>query len=108
VNGVMNLRVTCLGSKGLHGRIRLKWILVQCGCERNGVGLLSLLTAEPRNFLRINLRFQSVPHRKHYVTATEPSRLLLFGEAIAVCCENRTEHIITLRGQNATADGTCS
>jgi hypothetical protein len=32
----------------------------------------------------------------HYVSATEPNRLLLSRETVAVYCENRTEHINTL------------
>jgi hypothetical protein len=28
----------------------------------------------------------------HYVSATEPNRLMLFGETVAVYCENHTEH----------------
>jgi hypothetical protein len=28
----------------------------------------------------------------HYVSATEPNRLMLFGETVAVDCENHTEH----------------
>jgi hypothetical protein len=43
---------------------------------------------------------QSVPHRKHHISATEPNRLMLFGETVAVCCENRTEHTDTLCGQS--------
>jgi hypothetical protein len=39
---------------------------------------------------------QSVPHRKHHVSATEPNRLELCGETVAVYCENRTEHTDTL------------
>jgi hypothetical protein len=34
----------------------------------------------------------------HDVSATEPNRLMLFGETVAVYCENRTEHINTLCG----------
>jgi hypothetical protein len=37
----------------------------------------------------------------HYVTATKPKRLILFGETVAVYCENHTEHTDTLCGQNA-------
>jgi hypothetical protein len=37
----------------------------------------------------------------HYVSSTEPNRLLLFREAVAVYCENHTEHTDTLCGQNA-------
>jgi hypothetical protein len=32
----------------------------------------------------------------HYITVTEPTQLILFGETVAVCCENRTEHTDTL------------
>jgi hypothetical protein len=32
---------------------------------------------------------------------TKPNRLMLFGETVAVCCENHTEHTDTLCGQNA-------
>jgi hypothetical protein len=32
----------------------------------------------------------------HYVFATKPNRLMLFGETVAVYCENHTEHTTTL------------
>jgi hypothetical protein len=38
------------------------------------------------------LQIQSVPHRKHYVSATKPNWLMLFRETVAAYCENRTEH----------------
>jgi hypothetical protein len=44
---------------------------------------------------------QSVPPRKHYISATKPNQLMLFGETVAVYCENHTEHTDTLCGQNA-------
>jgi hypothetical protein len=37
----------------------------------------------------------------HYVSATNTHRLMLFRETVAVYCENHTEHINTLYGQNA-------
>jgi hypothetical protein len=37
----------------------------------------------------------------HYISATEPNRLVLFRETVAVYCENHTEHTNTLCGQNA-------
>jgi hypothetical protein len=37
----------------------------------------------------------------YYVTATKPSRLMLFRETVAVNCENHTEHTDILRGPNA-------
>jgi hypothetical protein len=36
----------------------------------------------------------------HYISATKPNRLMLFGETVAVYSENRTEHTNTLCGQN--------
>jgi hypothetical protein len=49
----------------------------------------------------------------HYVSSTKPNRLMLFGETVAVYCDNHTEHTDTLFGQNAEfwcvkADGTYS
>jgi hypothetical protein len=37
----------------------------------------------------------------HYVSATETNRLMLFGETVAVYCENHTEHTNTQCGHNA-------
>jgi hypothetical protein len=48
-----------------------------------------------------NIRIQFVPPRKHYVSATNPNRLTLFGKTVAAYCENHTEHTDTLCGQNA-------
>jgi hypothetical protein len=49
----------------------------------------------------------------HYVSATKPNQLVLFGETVAVYCEKHTEHTDTLCGQNekfwyVTAGGTYS
>jgi hypothetical protein len=37
----------------------------------------------------------------HYISAAKPNRLMLFGETVAVYCENHTEHTDTLCAQNA-------
>jgi hypothetical protein len=37
----------------------------------------------------------------HYISATEPNRLMLFRETVAVYCENHPEHTDPLCGQNA-------
>jgi hypothetical protein len=37
----------------------------------------------------------------HHVSATETNRLMLSRETVSVRCENQTEHINTLCGQNA-------
>jgi hypothetical protein len=39
----------------------------------------------------------SIIHKdSHYIPITKPNRLMLFGETVAVYCENRTEHTNTL------------
>jgi hypothetical protein len=38
----------------------------------------------------------------HFVSATEPNRLMLFGETVAVYCENHTEHTDTVRNSQKT------
>jgi thioredoxin-related protein len=38
----------------------------------------------------------------HYVSATEPYRLMLFGETVAVYCENHMEHTDTVRTSQET------
>jgi hypothetical protein len=38
---------------------------------------------------------------KRHVSAAEANLLMLFGETVAVYCENHTKHITTLCGQNA-------
>jgi hypothetical protein len=42
-----------------------------------------------------------ISQKTHYVSTTEPNRLILFRETVAVYCENHAEHIDTLCGQNA-------
>jgi hypothetical protein len=37
----------------------------------------------------------------HYVSATEPNRLMLFWKTFAVYCENHTEHTNTFRRQSS-------
>jgi hypothetical protein len=41
-------------------------------------------------------------HQTHYVSATEPNRLMLFGETVAVYCENHTEHTDKVRTSQET------
>jgi hypothetical protein len=38
----------------------------------------------------------------HYVSAIEPNRLMLFGETVAVYCENHTEYTDTVRTSQET------
>jgi hypothetical protein len=43
----------------------------------------------------------STSQETHYVSTTKPNRLKLFGETVAVYCENHTEHTVARCGQNA-------
>jgi hypothetical protein len=38
----------------------------------------------------------------YYISTTEPNRLMLCGETVAVCCENRAEHTDTVRTSQET------
>jgi hypothetical protein len=40
-----------------------------------------------------------ISQETHYVSATQPNRLMLFEERVAVYWENHTEHADTLSGQ---------
>jgi hypothetical protein len=40
-------------------------------------------------------------HETHYLSATKPNRLMLFGETVTVYCENHTQHTNTLCVRNA-------
>jgi hypothetical protein len=50
-----------------------------------------------------NFIYKSSPYftGTHYFSATDPNRLMLFGETVALYCENHTEHTDTLCGQDA-------
>jgi hypothetical protein len=41
--------------------------------------------------VRTNIQFVA-QIKKYYVSATEPNRLMLFGESVAAYCENHAEH----------------
>jgi hypothetical protein len=55
------------------------------------------------SLLKCEIKLNSVrtSRKTHYVSATNPNRLMLFREIIAVYCENHMEHINTPCGQNA-------
>jgi broad-specificity NMP kinase len=57
--------------------------------------------AECRDFIYKNSVRTS--QETHYVSTTEPNRLMLFREIIAVYCESHVKHTNTLRGQIAEA-----
>jgi hypothetical protein len=43
-----------------------------------------------------------ISQETHYVTTTEPNRLMLCGETVAVYCDNHTEHTDTVRTSQET------
>jgi hypothetical protein len=61
-----------------------------------GVGLfISWCLAQPfKDWVMSSVR---ALRETHNVSATEPNRLMLFGETVAVYCENLTEHTDTVR-----------
>jgi hypothetical protein len=46
-----------------------------------------------RKLLLSNINSVRSSQETHYVSAAEPNRLMLFGETVAVCCENRTGNV---------------
>jgi hypothetical protein len=90
VRTVRNTHIHCVGSPYFTGNIsRLRY------------------RAQPVNTVWGNSRFccenrtehtdiVCTSQETHHVSATEPNRLMLCGERVAVCCENRTEHTDTL------------
>jgi hypothetical protein len=85
--------VTCSGSP--YGNIT-------CIADRFGVNTLTLFEAcNSIKWCYIMVYINSVrtSQETHYVSATKPSRLMLFRERVAVYCENHTEHTNTLCGQ---------
>jgi hypothetical protein len=65
----------------------------------NNTEHINTVWAECRDFIYKNSVRTS--QETHYVFAIKPNRLMLLGETVTVHCENRTEHINTLCGQNA-------
>ena len=49
---------------------------------------------------KINIKLQSVPRSKHFVSVIQTSQLMEHREIIAVFSQNHTKHINTLCGQN--------
>jgi hypothetical protein len=41
------------------------------------------------------MKIQFLPHKKHYISATNTNPFMLFRETNAVYCENHTKHINT-------------
>jgi hypothetical protein len=82
-----------------------EWFLVPSSTGLKAILLsdgLGSLQAAPLNFLQIIYKNPVCTSQEtHYVSATKPNRSMLFGERVAVYCENHTEHTNALCGQNA-------
>jgi hypothetical protein len=95
---------------GLSSYIRhvdlLLWLSLSCSTSNKQNTKSIELQSHSRTRVKLNLqtefpiRIQFVRHRKHYVPATEPNRLMLYGETNAVYCENHMEYTNTFCGQN--------
>jgi hypothetical protein len=59
-------------------------------------------SAHPRiEFPLNNIKIHFVPHKKHNISVTKTSRLMLFRDAITVYCEKHMKHTYILCGHNA-------
>jgi hypothetical protein len=78
-------------------------IVVYCENHTEHVNTLCRHNAEIiYMYIYIYIQIQFVPHRKHITSPLQsPNRLMTFSEIIVVYCENHTEQINTLCGQNA-------
>jgi hypothetical protein len=70
-------------------------------CELIGA-VLAYRTGPPSRYNKYKFSFKFTPQETHYVSAIEPNRLMLFGESVAVYCENHTEHTNTVRTSQET------
>jgi hypothetical protein len=52
------------------------------------------------NLYTIQILLLGDPRRKYDVSATEPNRVMLFGEKVDIYCENHTEHTNTRANNN--------
>jgi hypothetical protein len=65
-------------------------------CEKHAEHIITLCGQNGETIYKNSVR---TSQGTHYVSATEPNRLMLFEETVAVYCEKHTEHINTLCGQ---------
>jgi hypothetical protein len=72
---------------------------VQCVC--NDIFLMFLTLQRLNFFTTLYKNSVHTSQETHYVSAKKTNRLMLFGESVAVYCENRTEHTNTFCEQNA-------
>jgi translation initiation factor IF-1 len=80
-------------------KFKLFWEITAVYCE-NHTEHTNTLCGQNAEFCNI-YKSSSYLTGTHYVSATEPNRLMLFRETVAVYCENHTEHTNTLCGHNA-------
>jgi predicted AAA+ superfamily ATPase len=78
-------------------------------CKHSVKHTVSITRAQPVNAVWGNSRYHTehtdtvrTSEETHYISATVPSRLMLFGETIAVYCENHAEHTVTVRTSEET------
>jgi hypothetical protein len=73
----------------LHKLIYIMHALLSVG----SVDCIQSLALWSHNFVKVVFNYSDHTSKEtHYVSATEPNQLMLFGETVAIYCENHTEH----------------
>jgi predicted AAA+ superfamily ATPase len=85
---------------GLHEKQRGIWVPTQHSLWEQGKPRKTLIS--PHALLIVLSGSVHTSQETHSVSATEPNRLMLSGETVAVYCENLTEHTDTARTSKHT------
>jgi hypothetical protein len=95
-----NLFSLCFGStdRPTWFKTQFNW---QASLHQTRSKVFHVNTLGHKSLLNNNKSSVHTSQETHYVSTTKTNRLMLFGEIIAVYCENHMEHINTLCEQNA-------
>jgi hypothetical protein len=104
-NVKMCLSGVSLSYQRVWGFTELKWFCVRVIRTALLIRYVEFLTRDCR---RVCIKFMSVmlknsirtSQETHYVSATNPNRLILFRETVAVYCENHRKHTNTVFWEN--------
>jgi hypothetical protein len=89
------LNVKAGGTYSYHDVLK-SWFVAQSPCN-HGTNIIHntphIVTTHIGLYLQIYTILVRTSQETHYVSATEPNRIMLFRETVAVYCESHTEHI---------------
>jgi hypothetical protein len=86
-------------------RVRVRVTLRSTVCQSVRLGVEPILNSI-YIYIYIYIYYSvRISRETRHVSTTEPNRLMLFGETVAVHCENHTEHTDTGSGQNVFSFG---